>query len=500
MLELAIANNIELFLLLAHTTHKCQPLDVGVFGPGQKAWAQQCDLYYARMGIVMRKEDVVAEYMKAREKAFTKQTILSAWTKCGIRESVDGVSGIDAFKAEDFAPSYNTSIQAHLPDGYPTEPPSDFEPWQHPDDVPTVTEDESSTELTEREFYHRWEEEDGTAGTSHPDNGDSETEKDDDGSEDGREGDSDDGQPAAQVGMTAVEEQEHVQPSNEMNLESTADALVISESDMPLIPRSMTSAHETPCSLSSLSRTTYKMPSNSESASTVSHRSAKSIAQSKRLDELLQTPPKVVTKAALLRRDMGMCQEIALLRAQRNEFKLHVLLTQQELNKAKEQANSKKGKKKGPAVRVDNGELITSREARERRAIRAAELQEKENEKAAKKAKRTEKQQAESTRRAEACRDPTIAFNGSITSKNKGDLQVILATLGLSGDGTNAILKARLQDHFNVHPDDKQHPRYCGLFNTRGRARLPASNVTSGISDNGPPPSTQPASGPSQQP
>ena len=50
MIELAVTNKIDLFLLLAHTTHMCQLLDVGVFGPGQKAWAQQCDLHLAETG------------------------------------------------------------------------------------------------------------------------------------------------------------------------------------------------------------------------------------------------------------------------------------------------------------------------------------------------------------------------------------------------------------------------------------------------------------------
>jgi hypothetical protein len=59
-------------------------------------------------------------------------------------------------------------------------------------------------------------------------------------------------------------------------------------------------------------------------------------------------------------------------------------------------ANSKKGKK-GPAVRIDNGELLTSTEARERRAVRSAELQEKQDAKVVKDVKKAEKEQAEAT-------------------------------------------------------------------------------------------------------
>ena len=141
-------------------------------------------------------------------------------------------------------------------------------------------------------------------------------------------------------------------------------------------------------------------------------------------------------------------------------------------------------------MRIDNGELLTSAEARERQAVRSAELKQKEDVKAVKKA---EEDQAEATRRTEAIRDPTIAFSGSIASKNKADLQLLLATLGLLTTGTNAILKERLLQYFEAHPNDKQLPRYAGLFTRRTRAQ-PFDNTASG-SENAPPPSTQPIAG-----
>jgi hypothetical protein len=38
MVEMVAANNIHLFCLPPHTTHRLQPLDVGIFRPVQKAW------------------------------------------------------------------------------------------------------------------------------------------------------------------------------------------------------------------------------------------------------------------------------------------------------------------------------------------------------------------------------------------------------------------------------------------------------------------------------
>ena len=43
ILHLAETHNIIILCLPPHTTHKLQPLDVGVFGPLQRAWVEQCD-------------------------------------------------------------------------------------------------------------------------------------------------------------------------------------------------------------------------------------------------------------------------------------------------------------------------------------------------------------------------------------------------------------------------------------------------------------------------
>ena len=187
-----------------------------------------------------------------------------------------------------------------------------------------------------------------------------------------------------------------------------------------------------------------------------------------------------------------MAEEIALLRSQRNDYKTHALFTHQELDKAQQQANTKK-RKKGPGVRIDNGELLTSTEARERRAVRSAELQEKQDAKAAKDAKKAEKEKVEATRQTAAIRDTTITFTGSIATKNKADLQVILATLGLLGTGTNVVLKERLVQHFEANPSDKVLPRYAGLF-SHGRTQ-PHTSITTPLnppSENTPPPSVLP--------
>lgn len=63
LINLACEHNIILFCLLPHTTHKLQPLNVGVFGPFQWAWGVQCDEIVEETGAEMPQEEFVKEYM-----------------------------------------------------------------------------------------------------------------------------------------------------------------------------------------------------------------------------------------------------------------------------------------------------------------------------------------------------------------------------------------------------------------------------------------------------
>ncbi|OSC99800.1 DDE-domain-containing protein, partial [Trametes coccinea BRFM310] len=63
LVELALKSNIHLFCLPPHTTHKLQPLDVGVFAQLSNAWKKRCDAVCMETNREMRKQDVVREYM-----------------------------------------------------------------------------------------------------------------------------------------------------------------------------------------------------------------------------------------------------------------------------------------------------------------------------------------------------------------------------------------------------------------------------------------------------
>lgn len=65
MHKLAEKHNIELFCLPPHTTHQTQLLDVGIFGPLQQCWMEQCDAILKETGKEICKVNFVREYMAA---------------------------------------------------------------------------------------------------------------------------------------------------------------------------------------------------------------------------------------------------------------------------------------------------------------------------------------------------------------------------------------------------------------------------------------------------
>ncbi|KAJ3510357.1 hypothetical protein NLJ89_g4727 [Agrocybe chaxingu] len=76
-------NKIIVICLPPHTTHELQPCDVGVFGPLATAWRAEVTALSLE-SIPIRKKNFIKHYSKAREKAFTSETIRNAWQKTGL--------------------------------------------------------------------------------------------------------------------------------------------------------------------------------------------------------------------------------------------------------------------------------------------------------------------------------------------------------------------------------------------------------------------------------
>ena len=85
LLQFCFEKNIILCRLPSHTSHKLQPLDVGVFGPLKTAYREQVEQLYRGGSGTVGKQHFTLLYSRARVVAFTESNILSAWSKAGLR-------------------------------------------------------------------------------------------------------------------------------------------------------------------------------------------------------------------------------------------------------------------------------------------------------------------------------------------------------------------------------------------------------------------------------
>ena len=83
-IEYTLSHKIILVALSPYLTHKLQPLDVSCFGPLQYYYGVEVDNFcrYGYAGV--NKEYFIKLYPIARGKAFTTETIYSAWKAIGL--------------------------------------------------------------------------------------------------------------------------------------------------------------------------------------------------------------------------------------------------------------------------------------------------------------------------------------------------------------------------------------------------------------------------------
>ena len=104
---------VILYALPAKTTHKLQPLDVGVFGLLQNEWAKHSQACAAQNNTVTL-NTVIEEYMKVCKKSMSSMAIQSAFCHCGIWPF-----NLTIFMDGDYGPSRMTSTQSNVPPSYP---------------------------------------------------------------------------------------------------------------------------------------------------------------------------------------------------------------------------------------------------------------------------------------------------------------------------------------------------------------------------------------------
>ena len=82
--EFCKAHDIVLFCLPPHSTHLLQPLDVGLFAPLQQAYSKAVEDYFLATGVGISHRQFLPLYKRARDQAYTKTNIESAFRKAGI--------------------------------------------------------------------------------------------------------------------------------------------------------------------------------------------------------------------------------------------------------------------------------------------------------------------------------------------------------------------------------------------------------------------------------
>ena len=131
----AFDHNIIIIALPSKTTHKLQPLDVGVFSSVQCQWSKHCDERLAQ-GVRIDRFNFIPEYLATRH-ALTRSLVQKAFSKTGIYPLNPTI-----FHERDFAPSQASSSTATFPPSYPQEVPSS--PSYIPSDLELGTDDSDS--------------------------------------------------------------------------------------------------------------------------------------------------------------------------------------------------------------------------------------------------------------------------------------------------------------------------------------------------------------------
>jgi hypothetical protein len=83
-LRYAVDHNIILLCLPAHSTHRLQPLDVGIFGPMGKAYDALVKRFNRYDGRGVTQREYVDWIQQARDKACTEKNILSSFAAVGL--------------------------------------------------------------------------------------------------------------------------------------------------------------------------------------------------------------------------------------------------------------------------------------------------------------------------------------------------------------------------------------------------------------------------------
>ncbi|KAI9064706.1 DDE-domain-containing protein [Trametes sanguinea] len=447
MRDLADKYDIHLYCLPPHTTHKLQPLDVGVFGPLTTQWIDRCTEIAEERGDVHR-GDFVIEYLKVRQQSITEAIIKAAWANTGIVPLNPNI-----FTKADFAPSRPTSTKASFPSSFPT----------------AVLDTTSGTPSNQQAQEYDEPIEEGS---------DSEDEDDLEGEDSNDEmdltGDPSSTEPAPCNGglagtgpgtdnMRGVETAETSGGYREsgadgpvLNPEHSSCSTTESESPLPMqrnLPSEMSPPLFTPsptCSNWSLAN-----------------------------------------QLQVLRADFdALLEAYAKERSLRIAAQSHCTLAKGDIQLLKSRLNAKDKTSARQTFRSKEN-FLTGEKAQAAFKEYERAQQEKAKQEELKGQRKKEKEREIERRRAELARlGDRVEFTGSLQSKNRDDLDEVLFILGLTmpAKSTKADVLVRLNSHFDAQPELRTDPRFIKIFSrpsrsTRGAAAAPPAAPAPALND-----------------
>lgn len=432
MLRIAFGTpGVHLYCIPAHTSHKLQPLDVGVFGPLQRAWTERCDEVVFRTGKGITRGDVVKEYMAIRKKTFSAELIRKAFQRAGLNPINENV-----FTADDFAPSIATSTVAHMPASYPSCPEAPSLPAGPSISAADSESAPASSTATGGPVANAAPVPDSQPIPSRlpgPSSTDSRCHA---------EAASSDSEPESDFDSESDADSED---DEESATEESSELPVVVLHRMPhtLAPHTnLAAGHPTP-------NTSLSVPVLHSVAESSQAADASSSAPPISLDALSTTVrepefqlsgirPRWSLKRKLqaaIADNNRLVEELKRVRYERDSATTHANLAQEEIERLRERLNGKDNKRKKRTITLPRARFLTGEEGRAEWEKERAERERKAQLKAEREAAKARKAQAAEARREQVAREgDNTVFSGALTRKNKGELQDIASALHLTFD------------------------------------------------------------------
>ncbi|KIO19464.1 hypothetical protein M407DRAFT_53066, partial [Tulasnella calospora MUT 4182] len=114
-LEYAVAHNIIVISYPLHTMHELQGLDVACFGALKIYWTQECERYWRSTGKRVNNDTFLCVYSRARARAFTPETIRSAFWTTGLIPHRHDFCHHNFLCPDAMAPALETSVKGGFP-------------------------------------------------------------------------------------------------------------------------------------------------------------------------------------------------------------------------------------------------------------------------------------------------------------------------------------------------------------------------------------------------